>query len=88
MRTGFTEAALVSVTKLNASQFKAIRAGTVELTSLHKKAIEQLTGKTCGQLAAFDLEPQGGPLTELMAQWAAVVPVRHRTKSAKAKRAG
>jgi hypothetical protein len=86
MSSGFTEAALVGATKLAPRRFKAVRAGSVELTSRQKKAIDQLTGKTCGQLAALELEPHGGPLTELMDSWAEAVPVRQRVSTTKAKK--
>ena len=70
--SGFTAAAFATATKLSPAQVKSIRAGELELNTRQRRAVKRLTGRTCGQLAALDLEPDGGPFTELMNGWADV----------------
>jgi hypothetical protein len=83
--SGVTAAAFASAAKLTPTQMKLIRAGERELTFRQKKAVSQLTGKSCGQLAALDIEPDGGSFTDLMNGWAEVIADRRTSPKPRAR---
>ena len=69
-KAGFSGSAISKMTRLSQTQLKCVRAGDLRLKDQHLARIERATNRLVGEFAAMDLEPEGGPYTELMAEFA------------------
>jgi hypothetical protein len=79
-RQGFDEQTIRNIIGVSVARLKEIRAAKKGLTYRQLMAIEQATQRTGGQFAASELEPDGGPLTEITEVLAATVPPMQRRK--------
>jgi hypothetical protein len=70
---GYSDAEIICIARLGPRHLNAIRAGQRAIGGATRRRLEDHTGKTAGQLAALTLEPNGGPLTELLEVSAKVV---------------
>jgi hypothetical protein len=66
------------------AEVKAGLGGKRALSDSMLDVIEQETGYSAGQLAAFSVEPEGGPLTEICDELSTVMGPGRRTVAKKA----
>ena len=67
---GLSEADISTCASLTVAQQRDIIVGTSDLSDEQIQRIELTVGLTAAQLAALELEPNGGPLTTLGKVWA------------------
>src|SRR5690349_9785321 len=84
---GYSDARIAEAVGVSTDVVPQLAEGTQRLRDSQFASIEKATQITVGQIAALTLEPDGGPLTELMDEWARVAPppagrsVRRRNSS-------
>jgi hypothetical protein len=88
MARGYSLAAIQRAGNISAAALVAMMDGRRELSDVQMQRLESMSGMTVGQLGAFALEPNGGPLSGIMQELASARPAKpspraNRSKGAK-----
>ena len=71
---GYSDERIAEAAGVSTVAVALLADGARRLRESQLASIENETQVTAGQIAALTLEPDGGPLTELMDEWAKVAP--------------